>query len=424
MSLPEVSRILHCPGAALLDRFREIGLTREFIRAMTLAGDNLRAPLTLTRPARFMDEPAAFALRLFFCAEPIEAALAAEALGMELLSATRDAGLLIDAGAGRVRAPFHLRTVQDLYLFSDYLNGEPEAVMGAGETTAILFHAGRPSNPVGTALDLGCGAGTLALLLSSDAGRVIGTDINPRAVALAQFNAAANGRENVEFREGDVYAPVEGERFDVIVSQPPYYPGAGQVFLHGGLRGDELAVRVVTGMLDHLTPAGRGVVFTSWPEDRAEIAHPSMRLLELHTSRRELSGTRQAIDIIEHAPEGEGWSAAFEAPADRWGNVDTADIDRLIAATELLRGPREALLGASLNLPKGAVLLEEDAQLYLNCPADSLVGVAPIDQETWAVMAAVDAAPDVRTGLRKTNGEDALPVVARCLERGLLTVAG
>lgn len=97
--------------------------------------------------------------------------------------------------------PYHLRIVRGLYLFSDYLGeGDPDAVMGAGETTAILYQAAKPARSVERLLDLSCGAGTLALLLAKDAAEVLATDINPRAVALGAFNAAINGIRDVEFR--------------------------------------------------------------------------------------------------------------------------------------------------------------------------------------------------------------------------------
>ena len=73
---------------------------------------------------------------------------------------------------------------------------------------------------------------------------MIGTDINPRAIALARANATLNGIGNVEFRAGNLYEPVQGDEFDLIVSQPPYYPalpGSEKTFLHGGPRGDELS---------------------------------------------------------------------------------------------------------------------------------------------------------------------------------------
>ncbi len=395
---------------------------------MTRPGDDLRTPLAATRLALLMDDAAAVALRLFFCRQPVGSEAAAESLGCDLLAAVRDCGLLVEDEPERLHSPFHLRIVRDLYLFSDYLGSEPDAVMGAGETTAILFQAGRPDRRVRRALDLGCGAGTLALLLAGDADEVTGTDVNQRAIALARLNASLNGKNNVEFRAGDVYAPVSGEVFDLILSQPPYYPnpaGAAQIFLHGGERGDEVARRVVAGIPEHLAPDGRAVVFTSWPEARKEAASDSLRVVELKTGRYEPHGTRQSLHVVEHSEPGEGWSKVLEVAADCWANVRSRHIDQIIAAEELIRGDPHRLLAASLRLPEGAVPLREGSQMLLDCPPDSLLGLTPVDDDTWDVISAVNGAPDVRSGIEALKpGGDALAIVERALRRGLLTVAG
>jgi release factor glutamine methyltransferase len=73
----------------------------------------------------------------------------------------------------------------------------------------------------GDVLDVGCGAGTLALVAASrGARRAVGVDLSERAIELARFNARLNGVA-AEFRAGDLLAPVRGEAFDLVVSQPP-----------------------------------------------------------------------------------------------------------------------------------------------------------------------------------------------------------
>ncbi len=425
VALPDISRLNGFPGAALTARFHEIGLTRPFIQAMTERGDDLRAPLEPTREASLAGDAASVLLNLFFCRRAVRRGAVREALGSVLSAAAIEHGLLVDESGEEIVSPLHLRTVRDLFLFSDYLGGEAEAVMGAGETTAILFQAGWPNRRVRRALDLGCGAGTLALLAAAGAGEVVGTDVNPRAVAMARFNASVNGIENAEFREGDVYAPVRGEKFDVILSQPPYYPdpaGAGrtEVFLHGGARGDELPRRVVHGVADHLEEGGRGTVFTSWPEP-PDLASDGLRILELRTTRTELHGTRQSLTVIEHAEAGRGWSASFDVAPECWGYVTSRTVDEIIAGQELLRGPEEKLLAASLRLPEGTTALREGSQMLLNIPAEGLLGLIAVDDITWDAASAVHRAADVRSGIRELPG--ALPVVRRALERGLLKVA-
>jgi Methylase of polypeptide chain release factors len=75
---------------------------------------------------------------------------------------------------------------------------------------------------VETALDMGTGSGVQALLASRHAGRVVATDINPRALNLTAFNALLNGVGNIECRQGSFYEAVDGETFDFISTNPPF----------------------------------------------------------------------------------------------------------------------------------------------------------------------------------------------------------
>ncbi|MEO3778258.1 class I SAM-dependent methyltransferase [Micromonospora sp. B11E3] len=70
------------------------------------------------------------------------------------------------------------------------------------------------------ALDMGCGSGVISLALADRYETVLGVDVNPRAVALSQLNAALNGLDNVTFREGDMFEPAEGT-FDRIIFNSP-----------------------------------------------------------------------------------------------------------------------------------------------------------------------------------------------------------
>ena len=71
-------------------------------------------------------------------------------------------------------------------------------------------------------LDLGTGCGIQALLSAKHSERVVATDVNARALAFARFNAALNGIDSIEFRHGDLFEPVDGERFGLVVANPPY----------------------------------------------------------------------------------------------------------------------------------------------------------------------------------------------------------
>jgi release factor glutamine methyltransferase len=73
-------------------------------------------------------------------------------------------------------------------------------------------------------LDLCTGSGCIALSLAKHlpGSSVVGTDISQKALAYARENARRSGIGNVAFREGDLFEPVKDEKFDIIVSNPPY----------------------------------------------------------------------------------------------------------------------------------------------------------------------------------------------------------
>jgi release factor glutamine methyltransferase len=74
-------------------------------------------------------------------------------------------------------------------------------------------------------LDVGTGSGAVAFALAVERGkaRLTATDISPAALDVARRNAEALGlSERIRFADGDLYEPVQGERFDLVVSNPPY----------------------------------------------------------------------------------------------------------------------------------------------------------------------------------------------------------
>jgi release factor glutamine methyltransferase len=76
----------------------------------------------------------------------------------------------------------------------------------------------------GRVADLGTGCGAVALALASERPRwqVVATDACADALAVARANAAALGLSRVEWRHGDWYQALPDERFDLLVSNPPY----------------------------------------------------------------------------------------------------------------------------------------------------------------------------------------------------------
>lgn len=79
----------------------------------------------------------------------------------------------------------------------------------------------------GLLLDIGCGYGPLGIIAAKLKPKleVIMTDNNSNALRLAKLNVNLNHVQNVEFRLGSIYTPVESMRFDLIVSNPPLSSG-------------------------------------------------------------------------------------------------------------------------------------------------------------------------------------------------------
>jgi release factor glutamine methyltransferase len=121
-------------------------------------------------------------------------------------------------------------------------------------------------------LDVGTGSGCLAVSLACEwpDAQVVAVDISEDALAVARANAEKHGvAGRVELRRGDLFATVGGERFDVVVSNPPYVETAARarlmpdvrdwepaVALFAGSDGLEVVRRLCAEVVGHLEPGG------------------------------------------------------------------------------------------------------------------------------------------------------------------------
>jgi methylase of polypeptide subunit release factors len=226
---------------------------------------------------RELRPPLVVLLELFAARTELPVEAASSALGDRLLRACAGAGLLsLDEGV--VRGSVTLACVEGLRFASDRIerhrDGASDFVIGPGGVTrrlADLTLRGR----VHRVLDLGCGAGVLGARCAAHADRVVATDVNARAVAFTRFNADLNGLE-LDCREGSLFDPVAGERFDLIVCNPPYVisPASTYTYRDGGTA---LCRAIVRGAADHLSERGTLQMLAEWPERtdadwRAEVA--------------------------------------------------------------------------------------------------------------------------------------------------------
>ncbi len=121
-----------------------------------------------------------------------------------------------------------------------------------------------PSSDSSRALDLGTGSGLGAVFAARRGFRVVATDLNPEAVRCVRLNALLNRLEDrIEAREGDLFAPVAGETFDLVLFNPPFFRGAPEGPLDLAWRGTDVLERFAGGLPAALAPGGKALVVLS-----------------------------------------------------------------------------------------------------------------------------------------------------------------
>ena len=144
------------------------------------------------------------------------------------------------------------------------------AALRPSEYTAALIQALRaePSRVCGVrALEIGCGSGVvLAVLGGLGAAALCGIDIEGDAIATGRTLLQDLGLE-AEIHQGDMWQPVAGRRFDLIVANLPHFPmdhfevaGRLSTWSSGGIDGRELLDPFLEGLSDHLAINGRAVI--------------------------------------------------------------------------------------------------------------------------------------------------------------------
>ncbi|ANX03993.1 peptide chain release factor N(5)-glutamine methyltransferase [Immundisolibacter cernigliae] len=149
------------------------------------------------------------------------------------------------------------------------LDVTPDVLVPRPETELLVELALACMGECGRLADLGTGSGAIALALASTRPhwQIVATDRSAAALAVADGNAARLGL-SVEFRQGDWFAPLAGERFDIIVSNPPYIAAHDTCLEGDGVRREPRAALVagddgladlaaiIAGSAAHLSPGG------------------------------------------------------------------------------------------------------------------------------------------------------------------------
>ncbi len=151
---------------------------------------------------------------------------------------------------------------------------EPVMYLG-GDSYALAYLA--PRRPVEAALDLCTGSGVQAILAARHAGRVVAVDREPRALAFGRLNAALNGvASKIEWRRGDLYGPLApGERFDLVLANPPFVPSphgpaTGLAFRDAGPAGEDVLARLIAGLPGRLAREGTAAIVSVFADGDEE----------------------------------------------------------------------------------------------------------------------------------------------------------
>jgi methylase of polypeptide subunit release factors len=235
------------------------------------------------RTLRGREDPLAVLTQLWPLQQPVARQALARALPASL-ETLLSAGVLSTSG-DQVRAEVDVRpyasddgaggwVVSDLSPNLDTHTApiRPDFVLGVSSASTTLAQL-TIRRPVGRALDLGTGCGVQTLHLGRHCGSVVATDLNPRALQLARLTLGLN-RVPADLRLGSLYAPVRGERFDLITTNPPYVmspprsDGERLTYREGDFSADGLVEHVVRSGPDHLTEGGTLQVLGNW-------VHPS-----------------------------------------------------------------------------------------------------------------------------------------------------
>jgi methylase of polypeptide subunit release factors len=344
-------------GAAL----RRVGYVEENV--LDLLGDDAYGSTPKEVPVlerRLPDTPLATVICAFFLELPVPVRDVVHALGPDGVAALERTGL---AAVGKEVLPHsRILAVGDLLVASDGQAPDPAAVradyVSNYTPTSHLCASLTPRRSVARALDVGTGCGVHALLAAQHARGVVATDVNDRALAYTELNAALNGLTNIECRHGSLFEPVVGETFDLITCNAPFVisPEDTWAYRDGGLRGDAFSERLVRGAAARLAEGGYATLLASW------IATDDDEPDEHALAWVEGSGCDCWIlsaydwDPLDHAAD---WNSHFGGDPDAFGDV----LDDWIAYLDEL--------GAS-SVVEGAIILNRRAGTVQTMRSDSI----------------------------------------------------
>ena len=207
---------------------------------------------------------------------------------------------LIEARIGlRMPAPYLLEAA---YMHGVRFHIDRRALIPRSFIGDLLAGGALPTARPRRILDLCCGSGCLAILaaLAFPRAKIDAVDLSPGALALARRNVATHRLgDRITLHRGDLFKPLQGQRYDLIISNPPYVDAGGmeklppefrhepRMALAAGDEGLDLVHRILAEAPAHLTKSGGLVCEIGRGRPPLEAAYPRLPFIWLDTELSE-----------------------------------------------------------------------------------------------------------------------------------------
>lgn len=227
--------------------------------------------------------PFAALVRLFILNDPVPRNDLDDALTPPITASLSSLGLATPQDLS-LRATVTLVPNGNLFIACDIITDQvglslpDDFVLGAGNASHILADL-TIRRPTALAVDLGCGQGFHSILASRHASRLVGSDINPRALAFARLNAALNN-VTADFRLGSLFEPLADLKGSIglLTCNPPFViaPSGATTSLHASLEADTLVERIIRDTPAFLADDTFATILAHWhhPDPKDFAARP------------------------------------------------------------------------------------------------------------------------------------------------------
>lgn len=237
--------------------------------------DSPEAPLFYARMLLLPPERQSLA-RLFFFDEALSWSTAQSLFGEELLAALIQMGLLVDKAGAVSTDSYRITTFQGLFFIVNFESEDKDSFHVYIGLDSYRLSNCLPARVQGKVADFGTGSGIFAILSAARGARAVGVELNNAACQVARANVLLNGLslEQVDIRNGDLWEPVAGEKFDHVFSNPPFVPtpadSQAPAYADGGEDGLKLIERLLSGLDDVLEPGGKATLTFQIPGSQAK----------------------------------------------------------------------------------------------------------------------------------------------------------